>query len=155
MSPRSITQSLVRDAPQVHVDDPIRAAVQAMADSGLPAVPVVKHDGGLAGVFGEGEFMEALFPGYFGQLRSASFVRKSLDEALEKRAGCASEPISRHMFTEHVEVPSDASDSQIAETFLHHRSLVLPVCEDGRVVGVITRHDFFRRLAELVLDAAP
>ena len=155
MSPRSITRSLLRDAPQVRIDDPVRAAVQAMVESDLPAVPVVGDDGALAGVFGEGEFMEALFPGYFGQLRTAGFVRRSLDEALEKRAGCAFEPVSAHMFTEHVEVPGNASDSQIAETFLHHKSLVLPVCEDGRVIGVITRHDFFRSLAELVLRAAP
>ena len=155
MSPRSITKSLVREAPPVRAGDSLRTAVRAMVESDLPAVPVVGDDGALAGVFGEGEFMQALFPGYLGQLRSASFVRKSLDEALEKRAGCASEPVSGHMFTEHVEVPAGASDSQIAETFLHHQSLVLPVCEDGRVIGVITRQDFFRSLAELVLDTSP
>ena len=153
MTPRTITQSLVRDAPQVRPDDPVRHAIQAMTDSDLPAVPVVTEEGGLAGVFGEGEFMQALFPGYLGQLRSASFVRKSLDDALEKR-GCATDAVSEHMFTEHVEVPGDASDSQIAETFLHHKSLVLPVCADGAVIGVITRHDFFRSLAEKVLEAA-
>ncbi len=152
MTPRTIVESLVREAPRVHRDDPIELAVTALLESDLPAVPVTDRGGGLAGVFGEREFMEALFPGYFGQLRSASFVRKALDEALEKRAGCLAEPVATHMFTEHVEVESDASDSQIAETFLHHAALVLPVCEDGRVVGLITRRDFFRRLAERALE---
>ncbi|MDQ4048552.1 MAG: CBS domain-containing protein [Actinomycetota bacterium] len=152
--PRTIVEPLLREAPRVHTDDPVELAVKAMLSSDLAAVPVVDRGGGLAGVFGEREFMEALFPGYFGQLRSASFVRKTLDEALEKRAGCRAEQVADHMFTEHVEVGSDASDSQIAETFLHHAVLVLPVCEDGRVVGVITRRDFFRSLAERVLDTA-
>lgn len=152
--PRTIVEPLMREAPRVHADDPVETAVRAILDSGLPAVPVVDRGGGLAGVFGEREFMEALFPGYFGELRSASFVRRTLDEALEKRAGCVAEPVANHMFTEHVEVESDASDSQIAETFLHHAVLVLPVCEGGRVVGVITRRDFFRSLAERVLDTA-
>ena len=149
---RTIVEPLVREAPRVYSDDPVEAAVKAMLSSDLPAVPVVERGGGLAGVFGEREFMEALFPGYLGQLRSAGFVRKALDEALEKRAGCTAEPVAAHMFTEHVDVESDASDSQIAETFLHHAVLVLPVCEDGSVVGVITRRDFFRSLAERVLD---
>ncbi len=154
MTPRTIVEPLVREAPQVREDDSVEVAVAAILDSALPAVPVVDRGGGLAGVFGEREFMEALFPGYLGQLRSASFVRRGLDEALEKRAGCMAERVSRYMYTEHVEVPSDASDSQIAETFLHHQVLVLPVCEDGRVVGVITRRDFFRSLAERALDRA-
>ncbi len=152
MTPRTIVEPLLREAPRVHADDPVETAVEAMLASDLPAVPVVDRDGALAGVFGEREFMEALFPGYFGALRSASFVRKTLDEALEKRADCMAEPVSTHMFTEHVEVESDASDSQIAETFLHHAVLVLPVCEGAKVVGVITRRDFFRRLVESALD---
>ena len=153
MTPRTIVEPILRDVPRVHHDDPIETAVKAMLASDLPAVPVVDADGGLTGVFGEREFMSALFPGYFGTLRSASFVRRALDESLEKRAGCVREPVSAHMFTEHVGVESDASDSQIAETFLHHEVLVLPVCEGRRVVGVITRRDFFRRLAEWVLYA--
>ena len=151
MNSRTIVEPLVRDAPRVHDDDPVEVAVRAMLESDLPAVPVLDRDGGLAGVFGEREFMEALFPGYFGQLQSASFVRRTLDDALEKRSGCMAEPVSAHVFSEHVDVPVDGSDSQIAETFIHHEVLVLPVCQDGRVVGVITRHDFFRRLAELML----
>ncbi len=153
MSPRRLTESLVREAPNVKVDAPIAEALQAILDSNLPAVPVVDEAGRLAGVFGEREFIEALFPGYLGQLKSASFVRKALDEALEKRATCGLEAVSEHMLTEHVEVSSEASDAQIAETFFHHRVLLLPVVDDGLVVGVITRRDFFHRLAQRVLDA--
>jgi CBS domain-containing protein len=35
----------------------------------------------------------------------------------------------------------------VAETFLHHRVLIVPVRQGGRVVGVITRSDFFAGLA--------
>ena len=155
MSPRRLTESLVREAPHVNADTSIAQALQAILDSNLPAVPVVDDEGRLAGVFGEREFMEALFPGYLGQLKSASFVRKALDDALEKRATCGREPVSKHMLTEHVDVSSNASDAQIAETFFHHRVLLLPVVENEIVVGVITRRDFFHRLAQRVLEAGP
>jgi predicted transcriptional regulator len=76
---------------------------------------------------------------------------KGLDEALEKRAAWRREPVAKHMNTEHVDVPEDASDVQVAETFLHHRALILPVRGDGGIKGVSTRSDFFTELAERFL----
>ena len=154
MSPQRVTRSITREPPVVRVDDTVETAVRAILDNKLPAVPVVEADGALAGVFGEREFLEALFPRYFTQLKSAKFLPRALDEALEKRAGCIREPVGDHMYTEHVDVGTDASDGQIAETFFHHRVLLLPVVEEGKVVGVVTRRDFFRALAERVLDSA-
>ena len=50
-------------------------------------------------------------------------------------------------------MPRDYSDVQVAEIFLHHRVLMIPVVEDGRVVGVITRSDFFERLADRLMES--
>ena len=147
MRPRGISAPIVREVPLLRKDMTVEEAVRVILDSGLPALPVVDRDGAFAGIFGEREFMAALFPGYVRELRFAGFVSKSLDEALEKRAACRREAVGRHMNTEHVDVPADASDVQVAETFLHHRVLIVPVRQGGRVVGVITRSDFFAGLA--------
>jgi CBS domain-containing protein len=56
------------------------------------------------------------------------------------------------MNTARVDVTGDFSDAQIAETFLHHRVLVIPVVDDRRVTGVITRSDFFQAVAERFLN---
>ena len=105
------------------------------------------------GVFGEREFVTALFPGYVGQLKGAAFLRGSLDAALEKRNTCRFEAVGKHMNTEHVEVDSDHSQLQVAEIFLHHRVLIVPVVDDGKVVDVIARHGFFREIAERFLNS--
>jgi CBS domain-containing protein len=147
-----ISRPLVRDAPVVPTGATVEEAVRAILDSGLPAVPVVDDKGNVAGVFGEREFLAALFPGYVGELRFAGFVTRSLDEALDKRASCRSEPVGDHMNTEHVEVREDASDLQVAETFLHHRVRILPVRGERGLKGVITRGDFFTQLAERFLE---
>jgi CBS domain-containing protein len=151
VSPDQLSRDLVRKAPVLRHDDSVGAAIQLLLDSGLPALPVVDPDGRLAGIFGEREFMGALFPKYLGELSYAGFVTATLDEALEKRAGCRNEPVRDHMNTDHVDVGPDFSDAQLAETFLHHRVLIVPVAEGGHVQGVITRADFFRRLAERFL----
>ena len=153
MSPNRISGPLVREAPLLREDATVEEAVRAIRDSGLPALPVVDGRGRLVGIFGEREFMAALFPGYVGELRFAGFVPKGLDEALQKRATCRAEPVAKHMNTEHVDVPQDASDVQVAETFLHHRVLIVPVRDNGGLKGVITRSDFFRDLAERFLEA--
>ena len=152
MSPQSISAPIVRDTPVLRQDAPVEEAVRDILDSGLPALPVVDERGKFAGIFGEREFMAALFPGYVRELRFAGFVRKGLDEALEKRAACRRETVGKHMNTEHVDVPTDASDVQVAETFLHHRVLIAPVTDRGAVQGVITRSDFFARLAVRFLE---
>ncbi len=56
-----------------------------------------------------------------------------------------------HLNTEHVDVAPDFSDVGLAEIFLHHRVLIIPVTEQRRVVGLITRSDFFTALAERFL----
>jgi CBS domain-containing protein len=142
----------IEDAPSLRADEPVVDALQTLLASGLPALPVVDAGGALVGLFGEREFMAALFPGYVGELHYAGFVSGQLDEALEKRAACAQEPISRHMNTDHVSVDEEFSDLALAETFLHHRVLVVPVARAGRQHGVITRTAFFRRLAERFLE---
>jgi CBS domain-containing protein len=152
VNPNRISGPLVREAPLLREDTPVEQAVQAILDSDLPALPVVDADDQLVGVFGEREFLTALFPGYVGELRFAGFVSKGLDEALEKRAACRSEPVATYITTDHVDVPEDASDLQVAEIFLHHRVLILSVTGNGGVKGVITRRDFFTQLADRFLE---
>ena len=152
MSPSTLTDPLLRDVPTLSASDPIGDAVPRVIDSGLPGLPVVGDDGAYCGIFGEREFITAVFPGYLGELKYAGFVTRSLESALEKRATCGREPVRDWMNTEHVDVGTDFSDAQVAEIFLHHRVLLVPVVEDRRVAGVITRNDFFRALAGRVLE---
>jgi CBS domain-containing protein len=148
MTPHSLSELVLHTPPLIRVNDTIEDAVRRVLDSEEPALPVVDEHERYAGIFGEREFMEALFPGYLKQLRHAAFIHRSLDEALEKRNSCRIDPVARYMNTEHVEVGPDYSDTQVAEIFLHHRVLVVPVVADGRVQGMLTRRDFFRAVAE-------
>ena len=152
MSPRQVSGPLLRDAPVLRDTDTVVEATRAVLASDLPALPVVDARDALVGIFGEREFLGAVFPGYLRELKHAGFVRRSLDEALEKREECRSEPIGRHMNTDHVNVDRNFSDLSVAEIFLHHRVLLVPVTDGGRVVGVITREDFFRSVAERFLE---
>ena len=153
MSPRTVTDPLLREAPTLHASDTVADAARAVLDSDLPALPVIDERERLLGIFGEREFLGAVFPGYLKELKHAGFVKRSLEDALEKRSSCRSEEVRRYVNTEHVDVGADFSDAEVAEIFLHHRVLLVPVVDDGKVVGVITRSDFFRSVAERFLDS--
>ena len=154
MNARRLSELVLQAPPLLHVDDTVDAAVRRVLDSDAPALPVVDGRERYAGIFGEREFMEALFPGYLKQLRHAAFVDRSLNDALERRDSCRIEPIGRYMNAEHVDVGPDFSDVQVAEIFLHHRVLVVPIVADGRVQGMLTRRDFFRAVAERFIGSS-
>jgi CBS-domain-containing membrane protein len=153
MSPRTVTDPLLRDAPTVRATDTVGDAVRAVLASDLPALPVIDESDRLFGIFGEREFLEAVFPGYLKELKHAGFVKRSLEAALDKRSSCRAEEVRGYANTEHVDVGTDFSDAEVAEIFLHHRVLLVPVADAGKVIGVITRSDFFRSVAERVLQA--
>ncbi len=144
----SIVKETIREIAPLAADDPVGAAAQRLLDTGLPGLPAVEADGRFAGIFGEREFMTALFPGYVRELGSAAMIRRSADETIERRRGCAAEPIRRHLTTDHVVVDDEYSDTQLAELFLHHRVLVIPIATAGRVHALVTRADFFAALVE-------
>ena len=147
MSPQTIGELTIREVPLLAADEGVGAAVERIVAAKVPALPVVDGEGGLCGIFGEREFLAAMFPGYLGELHYAGFVTKATDELIEKRAECGLDPVSKYMNTEHIDVGADYSDVQLAETFLHHRVLIVPVVDGGRVRGVVTRWDFFKAVA--------
>jgi len=151
MSPRTVTDPLLRDAPRLRASATVEDAVRALIDSDLPALPVVEDDDRLLGIFGEREFLGAVFPGYLKELKHAGFVKRSLEDALEKRSNCRSDAVRKYVNTEHIDVGTDFSDAEVAEIFLHHRVLLVPVTDGGLVVGVLTRSDFFHSVAERFL----
>lgn len=140
---------LLMEVPLLRVGQPMGEAVPIIVDAEIPALPIVADDGTYHGLFGEREFMTALFPGYLGQLRHAGFVPHSLDAAVKRRLNCLAEPVEVHANHDRIEIEPGYSDANLAEVFLHHRVLVAPVVdEQRRVLGVVTRSAFFAGLVE-------
>jgi CBS domain-containing protein len=152
MSPRTLSASLLRKVPLLRAAEPTGEAVGRVVDAGVPALPVVDDSGRLTGIFGEREFIGAVFPGYLGELSYAHFVTRAVDDRLDRRAECRREPVATYMNTEHIEVGPDFSDAELAEIFLHHRVLIIPVTRGDKVEGIVTRSDFFVALAERLAE---
>lgn len=146
--PNSIAKQTIREIEPLRADELIGPAARRVIEEGLPALPAVEDDGRFVGIFGEREFLIALFPGYVGELASGAMISRSADETIERRSHCSEEPIRKYLTTDHVLVEDDYSDTHLAEIFLHHRVLIAPIATKGRVHAVITRRDFFCELVD-------
>jgi CBS domain-containing protein len=149
--PDSIVKATIREITPLDADELVGVAARKVVEANLPALPAVDENG-FVGIFGEREFMAALFPGYVGELASSAMIARSIDESIERRESCRAEPIRKYLTTDHVVVEDDYSDTQLAELFLHHRVLVIPIATEGRVHAVVTRADFFQALAAKLAD---
>src|SRR5687767_3106853 len=152
--PDSIVRATIQEIEPLSVTDTVGEAADRVIAAELPALPAVDENGKFAGIFGEREFMVALFPGYVGELASSAMIKRSIDEAIERRESCRAEPVERYLTTDHVLVEDDYSDTQLAELFLHHRVLIIPIATAGKVHAVVTRNDFFRALVGKLEDAS-
>ena len=148
----SIVKQTLREISPLDADELVGVAARKVVEAELPALPAVDESGKFVGIFGEREFMAALFPGYVRELASAAMIGRSIDDAIERRESCREEPIRSYLTTDHVLVEDDYSDTQLAELFLHHRVLIIPIATDGRVHAVVTRSDFFRALYVRLAD---
>jgi CBS domain-containing protein len=144
--PGSIVKQTLREIDPLGADEPMGPAARRLVEAGLPALPAVERDGAFAGIFGEREFMKALFPGYVGELASAAMVSRSVDEAIERRADCAAQPIRPWLTADRVLVEDSPSDTHLAEIFIHQRVQIVPIATEGRVHALVTRSDFFAEL---------
>ena len=146
--PDSIVKATLREIHPLDADELVGVAARKVVEADLPALPAVERGGKFVGIFGEREFMAALFPGYVGELASSAMISRSIDETIERREYCREEPIRKYLTTDHVVVSDEYSDTQLAELFLHHRVLIIPIATDGKVHAIVTRNDFFRALAD-------
>lgn len=146
--PDSIVRATLKEIQPLRADELVGVAARKVIEANLPALPAVGDDGRYAGIFGEREFMTAIFPGYVGELGFSGMISRTIDEAIERREACREEPISKYLTTDHVVVHDDYSDTQLAELFLHHRVLIIPIATGDRVHAVVTRNAFFRGLYE-------
>ncbi|MDQ3759137.1 MAG: CBS domain-containing protein [Actinomycetota bacterium] len=152
--PDSIVKETIREIEPLRTDDSVATAAKRVIELRLPGLPAVDPNGKFAGIFGEREFLAALFPGYMNELFSTAMIKRSIDYTIDRREECATESIQKYLTRDHVLVEDDYSDTQLAELFLHHRVLVIPIATKGRVHAVVTRADYFAAVARRFTEQA-
>ena len=133
-----MSATTVRDAmiqvPSLSSTDPIFLALRTMREHSLPFVPVHNHDGSLYGLVTEGDLIRLIHRATREQSDTVPrWIRGAGRDLLKIQS--IKEVVTKQLDTIH----PDQSLEEAAELMLRNQRKVLPVVEEGRPVGYLTR----------------
>lgn len=143
-----VADVMTTDVVTVRPADPYKKALIRMLETGVSALPVVEEDGSLIGIVTEADFMakDAYGTGRRRPLAVLADLVTGVDTTwVKKAAGCS----VRDVMTRRV-VSATSRDEihDAARQMLEAHVKRLPVVDDGRLVGIVSRRDLldlFRR----------
>lgn len=146
-----VADVMTREVVTVAPDTPVQEIARRMWTHRVSGVPVVAADGALVGIVSEGDLLVRN-----ANLHVPSFIRvldamlplgnpRRFEEELRRALGStAADVMTRDVIT----VAPDTDLADAATLMLDRRVKRLPVLEGTRLVGIISRADFVRLLAE-------
>jgi len=149
---------MTTDVVVVHPDTPLKDVARSLVDHRISGVPVVDRDGRLAGVLSEADFLVKEASGQEAHRRRSPLRWLFGDrEADAERQRIAAITAGEAMTAPAASIAPDRPLSEAARRMTDDRINRLPVVEDGRVVGIISRADIVRAYARTdddLFDAA-
>jgi len=134
----------------VHPDVPIREVAKLLLEKGISAVPVVDERGSAIGMVSEGDLIgrneterEARRDWWLALLAEGEELNPEFLASVHGSGRTARDVMSGAVVT----VGADTDVSDIARLLAAHRIKRVPVIEDGRIVGIVSRADLLRALA--------
>ena len=129
------------DWPTLGPEQTVEDAIKLFAESGISAAPVVE-DGRLAGIVTEGDLIfqdaEIKAPGFLDIL-GGIIPLGDWNEYRQEAIKSAGVTVGEVMTMEVVSIGPDASLAEAATIMAEERIKLLPVAENGRLRGVVTR----------------
>ncbi|WP_292381194.1 CBS domain-containing protein [Methanosarcina sp. UBA289] len=138
-------------------DDTVREAARVLKENNISGAPVLEGEE-LVGIVSEGDLLKLLILPEKGELWLPSPfevievpIRELFgwEETKKMLSDVGSTKIEEIMTKDVHTISSEASVEEASEHMIRHRINRLPVTEDGRVVGIITRGDIIKGLAKL------
>ncbi|MFD2055409.1 CBS domain-containing protein [Mesorhizobium calcicola] len=133
----------------------ISDAAGLMLSKKFSGLPVIRSDGTLVGIVSEGDFLRR---GELGTNRKRSRWLEFLvspGRAADEYVQANGRRIEEVMTTDVVTASPDASLPEIVELMTRHRVKRIPVVDDGKVIGMVTRSDLLRALLSVLPRSAP
>lgn len=134
-------------------DTPVKEIARLMTEKRISGVPVVGRDGQLVGILSETDLMHRAETGterprkwWLGVFQDADSLARAYAKAHGLKAGDI-------MSSSVVSVEASTELQQVADLLEKRKLKRVPVLENGRLVGIITRGDLVRALASV--SAAP
>jgi CBS domain-containing protein len=133
---------MTRDVVSVTPETPLKDVAAVLVDRGISGLPVCEADGTVVGVLSEADLLvkQGGSPARSGGLFAWLVDTAAAPDLAKLRAHAAGEAMTSPAVT----VETDSPVSEAARTMVSLGVNRLPVVEDGRLVGIVTRADLVR-----------
>lgn len=138
-----------RDVKTVSPDATVQEVAEILADAAYTGLPVVDDEGKLVGVVTEADLLVRVkrlnLPTVFPFLGGVIFLespRRFEEELRKATAALVGDVMTRDVVT----VTEDTPLHELATIMVEKKVNRLPVVEDGRLVGLVTRDDLIRAI---------
>jgi CBS-domain-containing membrane protein len=145
---------MVTNVITVGPDTSVYEVAALLLKHGISAVPVVDAAGGICGIISEGDLINRPES---GTVRPRSWWLDALaskDTLADTYVRRHSSKVSDLMTTHVISASRDTSLAQLAEILETKRIKRVPIVEDGRLVGIVSRANLLQGLARLNTDPA-
>ena len=152
-----VNKVMTKEVVSLDQGDTITEAVEKLADKKISGAPVLDMDGSLVGMLSEKDIinamemrfkrMEMVYPSL--SMVSVSFIEKFEDkEVIEAFTEIAETNVADLMRTEPFTLDSEATINQAIDLMSRRSINRIPVMKGDKLVGIVTRKDIIRGLAD-------
>ena len=124
-----------------------KEALKMLIETGMSGFPVIDSDNNLVGVFTEREILKAILPVYVKDVGTFIYVDDSKSE-LKKIASLEKFKVSELMRKDVPTIDAEASLTEASRIMLTKSERRIVVIKNKKPVGVITRADVVKALAD-------
>lgn len=150
-----VSDIMTRNAVSVSPDMGLEDAVHLMVDRKISGLPVAEKDGKMVGMITEGDLLrraemgtEGKSPGWFEMFFLPGTSAHDYVRTHARKVGML-------MSTDVIFVSPNATLAEAATLMRSHRVKRLPVIDKGRLVGILSRADLMKVLADSLRPCAP
>jgi CBS domain-containing protein len=146
---------MTREVVSIAPDASVLEAVRLMLQHKISGLPVVDAAGKLQGILTEGDFLRRTETGT--ERKRSRFVEFLLGPGrlAEDYTHASGRKVEEVMTLDVYTVSEDAPLEQVVHLMERHRIKRLPVVRDGKLIGIVTRANLMRAVANLALAAHP
>lgn len=131
---------------RVAPDATMGEAAEVLSEAWASELMVVEAEGGFVGVLAEGDMLRAIIHHFEEATLSSATLYEAFGLAAEAGDELAEHPISDIIIREPITVSPSDDLLEAAATMTNEKIHLLPVIDDGRLVGTISRADICRAL---------
>ncbi len=142
---------MTRKVVTVHANDTVARVARILAETAISAVPVCDESGALLGMVSEGDLMR---PFANSNVRRRAWWLTLLADGTDLAPEFLDYVrVDRHQVGDLMTKPvitanETTSVTELAELMVQHRIKRLPIVRDGKLVGIVSRADVIRAIAQ-------